>query len=182
MRPVQNLLTQRCAIRSQSIEILMQLFSDGGHGQWHSDETTHPGFVAVKQMIERSMNGLEECPQVLLPLLVGNAAADLVQFFVHPLIVARHQFERFFNDHFCSPYPASRSRPSAHEGCIKSAQHPLELIVGRTEHNKAFSFYQLPECGGEFFLKALQVRNRGFRVGVTFVNEDLPPSSLTNRS
>jgi len=61
-----------------------------------------------------------------------------------------------------------------HEGCIQSAQHLLELIVGRTEHNKAFSFHQRPDCMGKFVLKAPQVRNRCLRVGITFVKENLP--------
>ena len=61
-------------------------------------------------------------PPAFLPLLVGDACADPVYFFVHPLIVAHHQFENVFSDHYCFDRP-NRSTETAHKAGRMNKPH-----------------------------------------------------------
>ena len=56
------------------------------------------------------------------------------------------------------------------------ASNPLIIRLSSSlgvPNEEAFSFYQAPEGFAELFTKTPQVKNCGFRVGVTFVDENL---------
>jgi hypothetical protein len=77
---------------TQFVKILVEVQTHCQSIDGLAGKTSHPRLVAVEQMVQRTVNGFEKCPQVTFAIPVRDAGADSIQFIVHPLIVLRHQY------------------------------------------------------------------------------------------
>jgi hypothetical protein len=85
------------------MEIRVQFLVQGRHGKGTIQKPAQPQSIAKQQMIEGSVDGLEEGRAIPLALSIGDLRTDSIEPLVHPAIVLRHGSEVFQREHGFPP-------------------------------------------------------------------------------